>query len=72
MSKPKMLVPDMWRGRGRYKVTRKQLAELKRAGGEIHRNGKSSGEVSEARGLHQPEPPCEEIIASQGYRGRLR
>ena len=37
--KMRMVEPNFWKGHGRYRVTKKALKELKRAGGEIHLGG---------------------------------
>lgn len=45
MRKMRMHVPDFWASRGMYRITKRHLAELRRAGGEL-RNGKpAAGEV---------------------------
>ncbi|MDI6822539.1 MAG: hypothetical protein QMD66_06770 [Actinomycetota bacterium] len=61
MSGLRMIEPDFWYGRKRFRITRRHLAELRRAGGELRNGTKTAGE---ARGSRQiPEPPGEEIIA---------
>ena len=37
--KMRMIEPNFWKGHGRYRVTKKALKELKRAGGEIRLGG---------------------------------
>lgn len=35
MRRNKMLVPDFWANRGRFRITKKHLTEIRRAGGEL-------------------------------------